>query len=150
MALEPGKYRLAEIMGNANAFPIASLFVVPLYLDLDVSPNSITYVGRVTAKLRPRQEGEFRAGPLVPLIDQAVAGMSTGTWDVTVDDRSEKDVALFKANYPVLGNASVNRELLPPFDRVAVQRLWDGQQDEKQPAKAQSVKAPAVVATSEK
>jgi hypothetical protein len=122
MALEPGSYKLADISGQANAFPFYSIFMVPLLLDLEVTPHSITYIGRVTAKLRPRQEGEFRAGPVVPLIDQAVAGISNGTWDITVEDRSEKDIALFRANYPALTTTPINSNPLPPFDRAALQQ----------------------------
>lgn len=134
MALVPGQYRLGDITGDANAFPFISLFVVPLFLDFNVKPNSIAYVGRVTAKLRPRQDGEFRAGPLIPLIDQSVTGMSTGTWDVTVDDMSPKDIALFRTTYPALATASIESMPLPPFDRAVVQRWWDGQPAKEQKA----------------
>lgn len=147
MALEPGQYKLGDITGNANAFPIVSQFMVPLLLDLQVQPNSITYIGRVSATLRPRQDGEFRAGPLVPLIDQAVSGMSSGTWDVTVGDRSQTDVATFRANYPALARAPIEVAPLPPFDRAAVQRWWDGQQIGGTPATAAAPPAPTVQTT---
>jgi len=146
MALEPGPYRLGDITGNANAFPIISQFMVPLLLDLQVKPNSITYVGRVSATLRPRQESEFRAGPLIPLIDQAVSGMSSGTWDVTIDNLSQRDVATFRANYPALAQAPIDVAPLPPFDRAAVQRWWDGQQANTPPATATASPVPVVAA----
>lgn len=92
MALEPGHYKLNSISGNASAFPFNSLYDVPLVLDLNVKPNAITYVGRVSAHLRRRQEGEFRAGPVVPLVDQAATGISGGTFDVLVSDQSKKDI----------------------------------------------------------
>ncbi|ADJ27951.1 hypothetical protein [Nitrosococcus watsonii] len=123
IALEPGLYKLAEVSGQANAFPFyGTTFMVPLLLDLEVAPHSVTYIGRVTAELWPRQEGEFRAGSIIPLIEQSVAGISTGTWDITVDDRSEKDIALFRANYPALATIPINSNPLPSFDRAALQR----------------------------
>ncbi len=136
MALAPGQYRLMDIFGDANAFPFIAAFSVPLLQNLNVTPNSIAYVGRVTAKLRPRQEGEFRAGPLIPLIDQAVSGMSTSTWDIAVDDMYARDVPLFKATYPALAAAIVESSPLPPFDRAAAQRWWDGQETTEQKATA--------------
>lgn len=126
MALKPGQYKMGEVTGSAIGFPFVGNFVVPLLMDLNVKPNSITYVGRLTAKLRPRQGEEFRAGPVIPLIDQSVTGLSGGTWDVTTEDLSEKDLALFRSNFPVLTTATIENAPLPPFDRAAVQRWWEG------------------------
>jgi hypothetical protein len=128
IALEPGPYKLDDIMGRANAFPVGAFFDVPLFLDIAVPPNSVIYVGRITAKLRTRQSGEFRAGPLLPLIDQSVSGMSTGTWDVTIEDKSAQDIGVFRANYLALRSIRIDSAPLPPFDRAAVQRWWDGEQ----------------------
>jgi hypothetical protein len=146
MALVAGEYKLIDVTGMASAFPINSMFNVPLIADLKVKPNSVTYVGRVTAKLRERVGNEFRAGPLVPLLDQAVAGMSGGTWDVSLDNLAEKDIALFRAAYPVLNNVPIDTVALPPFDRAAAQRWWDadGKPSERP---ADQAKVPAQVAT---
>lgn len=142
MALKPGKYKLGDVTGLANAFPFVGTFVVPLLMDLDVKPNSITYVGRVTAKLRPRQGEEFRAGPVIPLIDQSVTGLSGGTWDVTTENLSQKDLALYRAHFPALASATIGSAPLPPFDRAAVQRWWEGGTPPAAPTQ------PAPVATS--
>ncbi|MFC6522400.1 hypothetical protein ACFQAT_24445 [Undibacterium arcticum] len=107
VALAAGEYKLFDVTGMASAFPFNSMFVVPLNLDLTVKPNSVTYVGRVTAKLRERKGDEFRAGPLIPLIDQAVTGMSGGTWDVSVDNLEQKDIEHFRAEYPVLNGVAI-------------------------------------------
>jgi hypothetical protein len=101
-------------------------FIVPISSDLKVKPGSVVYVGRVSATLRKRREGEFRAGSLLPLIDQAVAGMSGSTWDVTIDNRAEKDIASFRATYPALRNVNIEIATLTAFHRVAVQHSWDG------------------------
>ena len=124
MALEPGPYKLVAVMGSARAFPINGIFQVPLVTTLDVKPGSMMYVGRVTATLRPRQSGEFRAGPLLPLIDQAIAGMSNSTWDVTIQDRSAEDLPLFQQNFKAVATASIVKAPLPPFNRAAAQAWW--------------------------
>lgn len=125
MALEPGQYRLMAVTGFARAFPINALFQVPLVTDFNVQPGSITYLGRVSATLRSRKSGEFRAGPLLPLIDQSVAGMSTSTWDVTIVNRADIDVPLYQKTFKALTSASIASAPLSPFDRAAAQRWWD-------------------------
>lgn len=127
LALVAGEYKLLEVAGTANAFPFTSMFMVPLNMDVNVKPGSVTYMGRVTAKLRKRVGNEFRAGPVIPLLDQAVSGMSGGTWDISVDNLADKDIALFRSTFPALKNVSIDTVPLPAFDRAAYQRLWDGE-----------------------
>jgi hypothetical protein len=146
MALVAGEYRLMDVTGKASAFPINSLFSVPLVSDLKVKPNSVTYVGRVTAKLRERVGNEFRAGPVVPLIDQAVTGMSGGTWDVSIDNLADKDIGVFRAAFPVLKDVAIDTATLPAFDRAAAQRWWDGEAKTAEP-KTEQAKAPTQVAS---
>lgn len=123
MALAPGQYTFNSIWGQAKAFPFVGMFSVPLFLNLTVKPNSIIYVGRVVATLRPRNGNEFSAGGMFPLIDQSVTGLSTGTWDIAIEDRSQKDIPLFRSNYHALASVSIESTILPSFDRAAVQRL---------------------------
>jgi hypothetical protein len=125
MALEPGQYQLVAVTGFARAFPISAIFQVPLVTDFNLQPGSITYLGRVSASLRARKSGEFRAGPLLPLIDQSVAGMSTSTWDVTIENRADVDVPLYHKTFKALTSVSIATAPLPPFDRAAAQRWWD-------------------------
>jgi hypothetical protein len=140
MALEPGVYDLMDVEGFARVILLTNgMFQVPLLMRLNVTPNSVTYVGRVTATLRPRQEGEFRAGALFPLIDQAAAGLSNGTWDVAVSDPGQADIAAFRSLFPALQGVSISDQVLPPFDRVAVQKWWDGQQTESNVAGANAM-----------
>jgi len=133
LAVAPGEYKLMDVVGWANAFPFRGEFDVPLYLNWTVKPNSITYIGRVTATLRPLVGNEFRAGPWYPLIDQAVTKMWFSTWDITVDDMSKKDIALFRANYRAISNATIESVILPPFDRALAQRYWDDQPANEKP-----------------
>lgn len=145
IALVAGEYKLFDVTGMASAFPFNSLFVVPLNMDVNLAPNSVVYAGRVTAKLRDRKGDEFRAGPMVPLIDQAVTGMSGGTWDVSVDNMAEKDVAYFRTSFPALKDVTIDTKPLPAFDRAAAQRLWEGEAPEPKKA-TEPAKAPAQVA----
>lgn len=147
MALEPGPYRLMAVTGMARAFPINALFQVPLITDFNVKPGSIVYVGRVTATLRPRESGEFRAGPVIPLIDQAIAGMSTSTWDVTIEDRSATDLDLFRQEFKAVNSTSIIKAPLQPFDRAAAQRWWDNNSPKDKDKSADAGAAP-VAATS--
>jgi hypothetical protein len=128
MAIAPGRYVLADIVGNASAFPVMGLFRVPLLVGFTAKPHSIIYLGHITAKLRHREDGEFRAGPLVPLLEQAVAGMSTGTWDVAIEDDADKEIPRFRTQFPALASSMISDEKLPPFDRVKAQSWWDGQE----------------------
>lgn len=145
MALVNGAYKLYDVTGMASAFPLHGFFVVPLNVDLQVKPNSVTYVGRITAKMRDRKGDEFRAGPLLPLIDQAVTGFSGSTWDVSIDNQEQKDLALFRANFPVLKDVAIDVAPLPAFDRAAAQLLWDGNFEDTK--KAEPMKPAAQVAS---
>lgn len=140
MDLEPGQYKLSGISGNANAFPFNGFFFVPLLMDIEVQRNAVTYIGRLKAELRPRQGNEFRAGAVLPLIDQSVTGVSTGTFDIAVEDFSQDDIKYFKSTYPALSGTSINTVLLPPFDRPKVQHWWDG--DTKNSTKQESTPSP--------
>jgi hypothetical protein len=143
LALVAGEYKLIDVFGMARAFPINGMFSVPLVAKLNVKPNSVTYIGRVTAKLRDRVGDEFRAGPVVPLLDQSIAGMSGGTWDVAIDNLADQDIGLFKAAYPVLNNVTIETAALPAFDRAAAQRWWDGESTPADKSAGQPAKAPA-------
>ncbi len=125
-ALEPGKYEMQTVFGQANAFPFIASFQAPLLMEVNVSPKSVTYVGRVTALMRPRVGNEFRAGAVIPLVDQAAAGISGSTFDVSVMDASTEDVPEFKSTFSSLAAADIRTELLPAFDRAKAQSWWEG------------------------
>lgn len=124
MALEPGEYQLGQIWGMASAFPVHGYFNIPMTGSLNVAPQSVTYAGQVKAVMRPRKDGEFRAGPPTPILDQAISGMTRSTWDVEIVDAYSKDMALFEDRFPAVKTVKVEKSLLPPFDREAVQKAW--------------------------
>lgn len=127
VAVDPGALRICGVSGSATAFGLTGRFHVPLLLDMDLAPGTATYAGRVTARLRPRAGDEFAAGPRLPVLEQRAAGFLAGTWDVTVEDRSAEDLALFRQRHPELAQAAL-AVAVPAHDREAVQ-AWAGAWD---------------------
>lgn len=126
MELASGDYVLRGLTGTSGTFPVMGTFVAPLNLDLTAKGSGVYYLGHVNATVRERKDGEFRAGPPIPLLDQAVTGFSGGTFDIEISDRQVEDEALFKERFPVLSNVAIQKAILPPFDREKAQKLWEG------------------------
>ena len=125
--LPPGNYEIVGVMASHRSFfpPIGGMFFAPLHEKLEVKAGgAVYYLGHVEAVIRERQGEEFRAGPMIPLIDQAVVGASGGTFDITISDHYDTDAALFQARFPVLKEATIQRTVLPQFDRDEAQRWW--------------------------
>ena len=110
---------------RASAFPFHGFYFLPLLADLRPSENGIYYLGSVEAVIRERKEGEFRAGHVIPLVDQAVAGASTGTFDVEIKDAYEEDIDMFRATFPALTNVEIKRTVLPKWSRDKARLLWE-------------------------
>lgn len=125
MELPPGQYQIVGMTSRSGIFPIAGTFYAPLQLPLEVKENGVFYVGRVNATVRERQGNEFRAGPPVPLIDQAVVGASGGTFDIQVVDAQATDEGLFRTRFPALKDVSIRKAMLPAFDRARAQKWWE-------------------------
>ena len=111
--LKPGSYTIGKIRGRAM-FPnievlalIYGEFRFPLNLHFDLEPKAIVYLGQITMTNRKRSSGEPRSGLIIPLVDQAVTGFSNGTFEVTVLDRYDADIADFIKVYPVLQNHEI-------------------------------------------
>ena len=124
MAIPPGKYRVMAITGSGNLAIFPGMFQIPLQIDVDVAPGTVSYWGRIEGKTRERVGDEFRAGPVIPLIDQAATGWSGSTWDVVVRDACESDLQRFRASFPALKSVSVKKEILS-FDRARAQAWWE-------------------------
>ena len=123
----PGDYVLVAFTGLASAFPFHGLCVAPLLAPLPREGGGIVYLGHVAATVRERQGNEFRAGPVIPLLDQSMTGMSDGTFDVVVEDRWPQDEAEFRKRFPALQGVEVRKHILPPFDRAKAQAWWEGE-----------------------
>ncbi len=131
LALSPGRYHFEGISGIAAAFPFVGNFFIPVVSDFEVKPDSVSYLGHLKAIMRPRREGEFRAGSVIPLIDQAASGMISHSWDIAIDDQSAADLASFRKHVPALESLEVHVEPMPPWDRAAAQLRWDGQSEQE-------------------
>lgn len=123
--LKSGKYVLRGIAGSSGIFPIHGTFFVPLHCEIDAKKGEVVNLGKVIARTRERQGNEFRAGPVVPLLDQAVTGYSGSTFDVKMQASQESDLNALKVEFPVLRSVQLVEESLPPFDRQAAQKWWE-------------------------
>jgi hypothetical protein len=151
-----GTTAITGISGLAKAFPVIGRFYVPLRMEVPVGKPSVLYLGRVEALLRPREDNEYRAGDVIPLIDQSVTGMSSGTFDVQIKDKSATDLPLLRSTYPALASAKIETKLVPVVDREYVDRTWRGEdvsgvdpyKNSRKAALAQPVASPATTPVS--
>ncbi|MBN8480527.1 MAG: hypothetical protein J0L88_02930 [Xanthomonadales bacterium] len=109
----------------ASAFPIHGFYFLPVHAELTDVGSGVHYLGSIKAAVRERGDDEFRAGAVIPLIDQAIAGASTGTFDVEIVDAYDTDVALFRNAFPALRDVEIRRSVLPRWDRARAQLFWD-------------------------
>ncbi|MDK2123356.1 hypothetical protein [Parachitinimonas caeni] len=121
---EKGKYHVKSIRGEANYYPMICRFEVPLFMDIPSDKPGVYYLGHVDATVREAKGDEFRAGPLLPILDQMVCGFPDGTFEVKITDELASDKAKFLQMYPSLQNADIQTTLLPPHDRSRAQRWW--------------------------
>jgi hypothetical protein len=89
-----------------------------LNLKTEIKPNSISYLGHLDITLREKKsDTEIMAGRAIPHIDQYIAGFSSGTFDVVVEDKFDEDMKSFISEYPALQNVKVEKSILPQWIR---------------------------------
>lgn len=116
--LAPGKYKIKEIRCMASAFPFNGLCELPMNAEVKIDqPGQMLYLGHVNATIRERKENEMRAGPVIPLIDQAATGMSGGSFDVVFEDRYETDTERYRKTYSAIQNSSIQKAVFPAWVR---------------------------------
>jgi hypothetical protein len=115
--LESGIHNLYNFYCSYIVFPIGAGSFVPLNLKVEIKPNSIIYLGHVDVILREKKTDNEKQAGLLPLIDAAAVGLSSGTYDVIVEDKYDEDIKLFASEYPVLQNAKVEKSILPQWRR---------------------------------
>ncbi|WP_050480096.1 hypothetical protein [Herbaspirillum rhizosphaerae] len=125
MELEKGEYVLRGIPALSSSFPIHGYFFVPIHAKLISATPGVYYLGHVEANVRERKGNEFRAGNVIPLIDQAIAGAGGGTFDVAITDQWVTDEEKFRKKFPALGATPIQMAVLPEFDRQYVQKWWE-------------------------
>jgi len=125
MELDSGDYVLRGLTSISGIFPIRGFFFTPLHESINVNGPGIYYLGHVSATVRERVGEEFKAGSTIPLIDQAVAGASGGTFDIEIIDRWDKDEPMFREKFAALKNVDIKKSILPPFNRQRAQKWWE-------------------------
>lgn len=125
MQLDPGGYVIVGLSCLNRQFPIIASFFAPLHEKLSVTAPGVYYLGHVDATVRERVGNEFKAGPSIPLIDQAVAGASGGTFDIAISDSWGVDQVQFDDKFPGLRDVVVNKQIMAPFDRAFAQKWWE-------------------------
>jgi hypothetical protein len=119
LSLPPGDYQLVWAWVTAGSVIMPGNGQVPVDATFRVPAGKAVYLGRVEAVRRERVGDEPRAGGVLPLVDQAVTGMSGGTFDVRFVDAFDKDLADFKAEFPALKQVTVERALMTPRPKPA-------------------------------
>jgi hypothetical protein len=125
MQLDPGRYEIRGLTSVGRSFPISGFFFAPMHAPVESSHPGVFYLGHVTATVRERQGNEFKAGPSIPLLDQAIAGASGGTFDIEISDRLSTDETTFRSKFPALRAIEIKKSVLPPFDRAVAQKWWE-------------------------
>ena len=126
MQLPPGQYELVGLTALTKRFPIVGSYFVPIHAQLDVQAGGyVAYLGHVDATVRERKGNEFKAGASIPLIDQAVVGASSGTFDVTISDAFASEETVFRSKFNALKDIAIQKKVLPPWDRALAQSWWE-------------------------
>jgi hypothetical protein len=120
-ALPPGDYKITGFSGRTDVgfaiLPVIGQFDPSFERSFSVGTNDSVYLGHVIARLvEKKSNDEERAGPIVPLLDQATTGMSNGTFKFEVVDDFQKDIEYIKVRYPSVGGRLFRRGLLTSSD----------------------------------
>lgn len=86
--------------------------------EFSLAENEVIYLGRVRMRTREADEGEFRAGPLLSLLDQSTSGFSSSTLDVLIQDDSEVAYQWLREQYPALAKKEMKVRTLAKYDRT--------------------------------
>jgi hypothetical protein len=111
--IQPGQYTLSKIYGMAHKFPIVGGIDFSIDAPFEVAPNSVVYLGRISAVNKERvNKDDQSAGGVIPLIDQAVSGYGNGTLSVVLKDNYEEDVKVLKREFIAVQKLDVVRSPL--------------------------------------
>jgi hypothetical protein len=123
--LKQGKYTLRGIQAVGSGFMIKGGCFIPMHTQVEVPIAQVLDLGKVSAVIRERTGNEYRAGSLLPYLDQSVTGFSGGTVDVKYDENQADDIQRIKSMFPALNNSAITKVALSPFDRDAAQKWWE-------------------------
>ncbi len=100
--MKPGTYKIGHISGYAFTNLYVGSFKFPINATVEVKQDSIVYLGNIEMINRKARNDETRSGSGIPIFPQAASGFGDGTFDITISDKSYKDIEEFKKTYPVL------------------------------------------------
>ena len=123
--LPPGEYEFVHMVGFAGFFPIRGTFIVPIHATIKSNTPGVYYLGHAEATVRERVGSEFKAGPSIPLLDQAISGASGGSFDITFSDQWDAYEKTFRAKFKALDGVEVKKAILPAFNREKAQTWWE-------------------------
>lgn len=117
-----GIYRVGYVAGVSTNFLIMGSFKFFVGASLELSPNTVAYLGHIDMVNRKKKSGEYSSGGMHPLIGQAASGFADGTFDVSISDRSTTDIPLFEQTYPELKKHIIMKNIMKrhatPIERV--------------------------------
>lgn len=125
MELSKGDYVLRGLSSQSSSFPIHGFFFTPIHEDIKATESGVFYLGHIDATVRERVGNEFKAGSSIPLIDQAIAGASGGTFDIEITDQWDIDKEKFLNKFPALSGVEIKKTILPPFNKERAQTWWE-------------------------
>ena len=116
--VKPGSGSLDKIWFDYHGAFLGARASIPMNLAMDIKPGAANYLGHLHVLIRAKKsDDEDSAGPAVPLINQATAGFSNGTYEVTVEDRFDEDMKWFITEYPALRTARIEKAILPAWKK---------------------------------
>ncbi|MGH1428027.1 MAG: hypothetical protein ACRBEE_08805 [Arenicella sp.] len=118
--LPPGDYTMSFLAGQARAFPVTGTYMLPLSGDFQLEKNEVAYLGKLRARTRKKRKGEYGAGSVLPLIDQAATGFGSSTFDVHISNDVESAKDWMNKEHPALAAEELSIKILPKYERI-----WD-------------------------
>ena len=117
--LKPGEYTLSDLWGRYHSLLINAHCVANIKAPFKVKQGSVSYIGNFQATIVERKGDEERAGSVIPLIDQAAAGFSGGTFVLKTEDHYDADVASYKQAYPALRGVNIEKSVVETAQKAA-------------------------------
>jgi len=125
LKLKPGEYIARTALCQYRNIFLMATCQIPIHGEFEINAGEIIYLGRVSATMRERHGDEFRAGSVIPLVDQNVTGFASSTFDVIISDQQKEDLKAFTENFPALKSEEIKISVLPDFDRKQAQLWWE-------------------------
>ena len=130
LALPPGENEIWLITGIIRGGSYGA-YRFNTDIDFNLKPDSIVYLGHLAMVNRLRREGESQParfastdssllGLLLARISYEQAGMADGTMELTISDRFDEDITIFKQHYPVLENYTVEKNIIKLKEKESI------------------------------